>query len=127
MIRLALFVLLLSACTPNARNLDELVQRDSTYYAPETMEPYTGPVYRAFRADTTQIEIEGVMRNGTWHGMLRVYHPNGRIRYEGELADGAPCGAWTENADAEPRESVYEQLVQDIESMGVYPPCLGER
>ena len=122
MLRLALLILLLSGCTP-VRDLDELVQQDSAYLEPRTMEPYSGPVYRLFGDDSTKIEIEGTLRDGVWHGDLTVFHQNGRVRYSGALANGTQCGPWTENADPEPRESLYEEFVLEIESLSVYPPC----
>ncbi len=126
MLRLALLMLLCTGCTPTpVRDLDELVQQDSTYYEPQTMEPYSGRVYRLFRDDSTKVEIEGTMRGGTWHGELTVFHFNGRVRFAGSFANGVRCGAWIENADPEPRASLYEELVQEIESMGLYPPCSG--
>jgi len=112
------------ACGPTAsRDLSELVLQDSTYFAPETMEPYTGEVLGYFDDEPEKLQLRGAMRDGTWNGELVVYHPNGRVRYMGRLADGVKCGAWTENQDAEARGSVYEELAQEIESMGLYPPC----
>lgn len=118
-----LVLLLAAACAEPARNLSELVVRDSTYYAPETMEPFSGPVFRSFADDTTAHEVVGALLAGTWHGELVVYHPSGRIRYMGSFAHGQRCGPWTENAlDREP-EDVYEALTREIATMAIYPPC----
>ena len=107
--------------------LRDLVLRDSTYYEPVTLEPYTGPVSSAFLTDSDRMQIEGAMLDGVWHGTLRVYHGDGRIRYEGRLEQGVQCGPWTENTDPEPPTSLYEELVTEIESLGIYPPCSGDR
>jgi hypothetical protein len=91
-------VLLASAgCEPPLpeRELGDLVVRDSTYYEPETQQPYTGRVYRTFADDPSMREIVGRMLDGTWHGELTVYHPSGRIRYQGTFFEGGRCGAWT--------------------------------
>ena len=48
---------------------------------------------------------------------------DGRIRYMGRFANGDRCGAWTENQDPDPPGSIYQELKQEIESMGLYPPC----
>ncbi len=124
MLRLALLILLCTGCTLTpVRDLDELVQQDSTYYEPQTMEPYSGPVYRLFLDDSTKVEVEGTLRGGTWHGELTVFHLNGRVRYAGSFDDGVQCGAWIQDADSEPRGSLYEELVKEIETMSLYPPC----
>ena len=116
--------LLALACSASTtRDLTDLVLQDSTYYTPETMEPYTGEVLRHFPDDPDRVQLHGTLRDGTWNGELTVYHPNGRVRYQGILTDGEKCGAWTENQDADPPENVYEDLKQEIESMGLYPPC----
>lgn len=127
---LRVLLLLVMACTPAqppGRELRELVVRDSTYFALETMEPYTGRVYSTFLEYPDRVQIEGELLDGTWNGALRVYHPDGRIRYEGRLEGGVRCGAWTENTDPRPPANPYEELVTEIESLGLYPPCSDER
>lgn len=116
--------LLLGACFQGrAANLDTLVLRDSTYLSPVTLEPYSGPVVRYFAGDSGRVQIDGRLEDGTWEGELTVYHRSGRIRYQGRMAAGAPCGAWLENREDAEAGSIYLMLRQDIESMGVYPPC----
>lgn len=123
----AALLLLALACSPASsgppRELRELVVRDSTYFAPETQEPYTGRVTSTFQLDPERTQIEGEMLDGLWHGELRVYHRDGRVRYEGRLERGVRCGAWIENTDPRPASNIYEELVTEIESMGLYPPC----
>lgn len=104
-------------------DLGTLVLRDSTYLEPETLEPFSGAVVRYFPGDSAGVQIEGRLDEGVWHGELTVYHPSGRIRYQGRLHRGAPCGAWVENREDEPAGSVYQMLRQEIESMGLYPEC----
>jgi hypothetical protein len=112
-------------CAPAAEpvELRALEVRDSTYYREATREPYTGPVKGTFLSDPDRIQIEGEMLDGVWHGELRVYHLDGRIRYEGRLEHGVQCGAWTENTDPEPPPTPYEAVVSEIESLALYPPC----
>jgi hypothetical protein len=105
------------------RPLEELVVRDSTYYDPETGEPFSGPVIRRFPDDPDGIQLRGTLRDGTWTGELRVYHPNGRIRFLGSFHEGRRCGEWLEEQPAEDPGSIYERLVDEIESLSVYPPC----
>ena len=125
MLRLALLIVLLSACaeaTP-PRLLDELAIRDSTYVDPETLVPYTGRVFRMFETDPGKQQIRGELVDGMWEGEFIVYHENGRIRYTGSFANGERCGPWLENRDAEPPPDIYAELKQEIESMGLYPEC----
>ena len=121
-VSLALFA---AACgtVVGSTDLATLVQQDSTYVAPDTHEPFTGRVYRRFPDEPGRNELEGVLKDGVWDGELTVYHPSGRIRYQGELHRGAPCGVWVENREDEPPGSLYQELKQEIESMGVYDPC----
>lgn len=117
-------LLLAGACDPTPpRDLGELVVQDSVYVEPSTGVPWSGPVYRSFSDDPAQLQLEGRLLDGEWDGELRVYHPNGRIRYMGSFARGQQCGAWTQNADSVPTLSLYEEVVREIETLGLYPPC----
>lgn len=120
----ALAALAVGACGSEPRvALESLEVRDSVYVQPATGEPFTGRVYRTFADDPDRVELEGRLERGTWNGELTVYHAGGSIRYQGRLADGAPCGAWVENREGGEELSLYEELVREIESMGLYPPC----
>jgi hypothetical protein len=112
---------------PAERNLDELVLRDSTYFDPGTMQPYSGRVVRMFPDDPEMRQLEATMLDGTWHGELRVYHANGRIRYLGSLANGEQCGEWIQNRDPDPPGSLYDELRREIESLSIFPPCPPQR
>ena len=117
-------LLLAAACAQGPpTDLGTLVQRDSTYLAPATLEPFSGRVVRYFADAPEKVQIEGTLEDGTWEGELTVYHPSGRVRYQGVMYRGAQCGAWVENRDEGPAESVYEMLKQEIESLGLYPEC----
>ncbi|GMV08030.1 MAG: hypothetical protein AMXMBFR53_43050 [Gemmatimonadota bacterium] len=117
-------LLLAAAClTSRPTDLDTLVRQDSTYVTPGTLEPFSGPVVRFFEGGEGKVQLEGTLEDGVWEGELTVFHESGRVRYQGRLAHGTPCGAWVENRDDEPVESVYQMLKQEIESMGLYDPC----
>ncbi len=123
------FVLVLgvlaAACEPAPRDLTELSVVDSAYVEPSTGEAYSGAVFKRFVDDPDRFELEGELLLGVWEGELVVYHPNGRVRYMGSFSQGQRCGPWTENADSVPTQSVYEDLVREVETMGIYPPCEG--
>lgn len=122
---LAIALATLACGSPEPRDLTTLIVVDSLYVEPATGEPFTGPVYRGFpdAPDDGRLQLEGGLVEGAWDGEFVVYHPNGRVRYMGSFAAGGRCGPWTENADSTRNESVYEDLVDEIESLGVYPPC----
>lgn len=131
MTRARFFLLLLAAllpvwgCEEPARDLARLDVVDSVYVEPTTGEPWSGAVVRYFEDDSTLVQLEGALLEGIWHGELVVYHPNGRVRYMGSFERGERCGPWTENADSTALESVYEALLREVETMGIYPPCGG--
>ncbi|MEM7417812.1 MAG: hypothetical protein AAF389_20145 [Gemmatimonadota bacterium] len=126
--RLGLFALVALAvgCEVAPRELADLTVVDSVYIDPESGAPWSGPVVRYFEDDPELVQVEGTLLDGTWHDDFVVYHVNGRIRYMGSFNRGDRCGAWTENADSTELGSVYEALLREVETMGMYPPCEGE-
>lgn len=125
--RLALLLLSVPfvGCEAPPRDLTELQVVDSAYVDPGTGTLWSGSIVRYFEDDPEKVQIEGALLEGSWHGELTVYHPNGRIRYMGSFNRGERCGAWTENADSTDLGSVYESLIREVETMGLYPPCDG--
>ncbi len=123
--RILALLVVLAACSGGARTvaLDSLVLQDSLYLDPVTLEPFTGVVERYFEDDPGRLQLRGELLGGAWNGEVVVYHENGRVRYQGSLAGGAPCGAWVENRDSLPPEDVLAELKQEVESLGLYPEC----
>ena len=119
----ALLPLLLPGCDGRPRDLDELVLMDSTYLDPETRRPYSGTVFRSFAADPDRHQLEAALRDGTWHGELTVYHPTGRIRYQGEMAEGSQCGGWIQIDEPTAPDDPYEAIKEELEAIVMYPPC----
>lgn len=116
-----------AACgPPPARALDELSVVDSTYVDPDTGVPYSGPVVRFFDDDPDRLQLVGSLAEGIWDGELVIYHPNGRVRYMGSFELGDRCGPWVENADSTATLNAYEDLVREVETLGMYPPCTDE-
>jgi hypothetical protein len=117
-------LLLATACGPGpVQDLDGLMVRDSTYLDPVTLEPFSGRIVRFFPHDTTLVEVEGTLEEGTWAGELTVYHPNGGIRDQGRLVRGVKCGAWIEDRPDRPPQGIYEEVRQEVESLSIYPDC----
>ena len=118
--------LLAAACQADVpQALDELTLVDSVYVDAGSGLPFTGSVERRFEDDTTSVQLEGVLLDGVWDGEMIVYHPNGRVRYMGSFAVGERCGPWVENADSTPTANAYEDLVREVETLGLYPACDG--
>ena len=130
-----LLVAAATACnrTP-PRELTELVVQDSTYLDPETLTPYSGAVVHHFAPASPsggdeasdperRRQLEATLKGGAWEGELTVYHPTGRIRYQGEMRAGARCGAWTENENPNEPETFYGAIREDLESLVMYPEC----
>lgn len=121
---LLLSVFVFVGCGPGSvQNLDELMVRDSTYLDPVTLEPFSGRVVRYFLHDPALVEVEGRLEDGTWTGELTVYHPSGRIRDQGRLVDGVKCGAWVEDRPDRAVGGIYDEVVQEVESLSIYPDC----
>lgn len=113
-----------AACShPVPVELSTLVVQDSTYLDATTREPFSGPVVRHFMDHPDKVQLEGTLENGVWEGEMTVYHESGRIRYQGALSRGAPCGTWVENQDDEKPKSAFQELNQAINSLGLYPSC----
>ena len=129
MIRVLLLSASLSAaaCSGHERtDLAALDVVDSVYVMPETLEPFSGAIVRYFEEPSDQVQLEGGLRDGVFDGDLVVYHPNGRVRYMGSFRDGERCGPWTENADSTETGNVYAEVMREVETLGLYPPCDGE-
>jgi len=119
-----LLVPLLLGCQGAApRDLQALVVADSSYLDPETGEPHSGPVFRSFPSDPDRRQLEGRLEGGTWEGELTVYHETGRIRYQGEMANGVQCGGWIQIEEDTPPEDPWEAIKEELESIVMYPAC----
>ena len=116
---------LLASCglTP-PRLLEELAVVDSAYVDPDTNAPYTGPVIARFsEAGGGDIRLEARLEDGLWEGEFTMFHPTGRIRYQGSMASGSQCGGWVENENPELPESLLQEVTEELESLVIYPEC----
>ena len=78
--------------------LNELVQRGDIYLAPETFQPYTGPVF--IMRNPSMVGLWATLRNGKWHGPYELYHDEtGQLISKGEFRDGEQCGEWLEGGE----------------------------
>ena len=78
--------------------LNELVQRGDIYLAPETFQPYTGPVF--IMRNPSMVGLWASLRNGKWHGPYELYHDEtGQLISKGEFRDGEQCSEWLEEGE----------------------------
>ncbi len=110
-------------CAGPPSDIAQLVLQDSVYFDQETMEPFSGSVFKPFEDDPDAIQFSGFLENGRWNGEMTVYFSNGRIRYQGELLDGERCGTWLENRDEQEPGDLLSQVMEEIESLAMYAPC----
>jgi hypothetical protein len=120
---LLLLGVLISGCARPASDIERLVLRDSMYFEQETLEPFTGRVYKSFAEDPSALQLSGTLKDGLWNGELTVYYSNGRVRYQGDLTDGERCGTWLENRDEDQPGDLLAQVMEEIESLAMYPSC----
>jgi len=114
---LALALIAVGCAEPIPRNLDELVLTvvDDVYVwlDRETMSPYSGPVFRFFPGDTTQVEFIGRLKDGKRGGAWETYTRQGLLITSGTYRDGESCGEWFVGANA----------LSGSGGTVTYPPC----
>ena len=119
-------ILLLGCGATETRSLDELVVVDSTYLVQATGEPFSGRVVAQWpERFGGGSRLEARLVDGTWEGEFTLYHSTGRIRSQGVMAGGAPCGGWVENENPAIPESPLQEVTEELESLVIYPECPG--
>ncbi|MCH7992314.1 MAG: hypothetical protein IIC35_07850 [Gemmatimonadetes bacterium] len=101
-----------AGCTePRPRPVEELVRQEGIFLDPETMEPYTGPVFATFANQPQVIEHRLRLRNGTYHGPFEAYFANRQLSskeiYQGGIKDG-PYEWYFENGHIFERGTYHE-------------------
>jgi len=84
------------------RDLNELISRGTDpieFLDPETMEPYSGPVFltEAGSLSVPQLKMSGTLEQGFWHGPWENYDEDGELITKGTQNMGVACGVWIEN------------------------------
>ncbi|MSR21431.1 MAG: hypothetical protein EXR91_10745 [Gemmatimonadetes bacterium] len=64
---------------PNPRPKDDLVRQGSLYLSPETLEPYSGPVFTTFQGSPPRIEQRVSLRDGHYEGPFEWYFGKGQL------------------------------------------------
>ena len=95
---LALALIAVGCSEPEPRNVDELVIQGETYLYPETLEPYSGPVFELF-STTNSVYRRFNLKDGEYDGPYQTfgYDPSRRTGpLQGTMKDGKRCGEWLE-------------------------------
>ena len=87
---------------PTARNLDDLIEQGGTFLDPETMRPYSGPVFSLFPNQPAllgtkrprKVRRMGALLDGRWHGPYETHHKDGRLRSKGKYDNGIYSPEW---------------------------------
>jgi len=70
--------------------LESLQEKNGVYYSPATKAPYSGKVV----SGSTDIYVNGTMRNGKWHGEFAGGFDGGGESFTGSYNDGKKHGEW---------------------------------
>ena len=70
--------------------MDDLVEREGTYYKKFSDVPFTGQVEGI---------VQGSLRNGLREGTWVVYRENGQLYYKGDYKNGKKEGSWVHYND----------------------------
>ena len=98
---LLLVVLALSACVdePIPQDLAELMRQGETYLDPQTMRPYSGPVFTRAEDDSMRVSHSGTLLDGKFDGLSESYHRLGhvsrRVQYVEGKRHGVTEGFWS--------------------------------
>ena len=98
------------------RDLNELISSGSDpnkFLDPETMEPYSGPVFltEIGSLSTPQLKMSGTLEQGFWHGPWENYDEYGELIIHGTRNMGVACGPWIEAG----LEKTYEPCPPGLE------------
>ena len=89
--------------------MDDLVQREGTYYKKFSEVPFTGEVEGQYQGsfknglregswvrywDNGNLYYKGDYKNGKKEGSWVSYHKNGQLRYKGDYKNGEEEGSW---------------------------------
>ena len=104
---LPVLLILVGCSEPIPRDLDTLIQEGQREFFsdPETMSPYSGPVFRLSPDDSTRVVFRGTLKDGQFHGSFTEYDNTEWVRtgsedilglyQEGEYRDGLREGPFT--------------------------------
>ena len=81
-------VLVVGCSEPIPRNIDELMSQGETLLDPETLEPYSGPVFGLFSGNPSRIQYRFNLKDGVEVGPYESYHDNGQLSEKGTMKDG---------------------------------------
>ena len=120
---LLLLALVATPCGAQERepvNVSALTLQGEIFVSPGSSDPYSGPAFSTFPADSARVRERGTLKDGTWeglyesfyfngevdsriqykdgefHGSFERYYYDGRVLAKGSYHMGARCGDWTD-------------------------------
>jgi len=84
----------LGCAEPGARPKDDLLLEGSLYLDPETLEPYSGPVFTTLPGSSSEIEQRASLRDGHYDGAFEWYFGEGRLALRELYRDGKKDGPY---------------------------------
>ena len=91
---LTLALIAVGCSDPIPRNMDGLVRQGDTYLDRETMRPHSGPVFRFFPNDTTQVLLSANLKDGKMDGPWERYYENGQVASKSIYVAGEQDGPY---------------------------------
>lgn len=79
---------------PNPRPRGDLVRQGSLYLSPETLEPYSGPVFTTSQGSPPRIEQRASLRDGHYDGPFEWYFGKGQLSLRELYRDGRKEGPY---------------------------------
>lgn len=87
-------VALLTCSEPAPRPLAELVRRGDLFLDPQTLEPYSGPIFATFSDRPMSIAARVSLRRGTFDGVYEKYFENHRVSAKEMYRNGRRDGPY---------------------------------
>ena len=84
----------LGCAEPNPRPKGDLVRQGGLYLHPETLEPYSGPVFTTFQGSPPRIEERASLRDGHYDGPFEWYFGKGQLALRERYRDGRKEGPY---------------------------------
>ena len=74
----------------NYKLLTDVERPDEVHYLKSTNEIYSGPIFNIYG------KSEGILKNGKFHGSVKLYYENGQLQKEMTWKNGKQVGLWKE-------------------------------
>jgi hypothetical protein len=91
---LASLLVAASCSDPEPLSMADLVREDGAYLHPETLEPYSGPVFTAYDDSPLNIERRASLRDGHYDGPFELFFENRKLSLREIYREGRKDGPY---------------------------------